>query len=108
MNPKTQTRLSLSRVQIRTVLLATGVLTLLIWSLPGSASLRSRSDKALNPEAANVSNAFNSTMVPFKPASANLDQVRNGAVGCDDTVPNSCTDPADWVNGNAGASNAHY
>ncbi|HEU4769725.1 MAG TPA: hypothetical protein VFS77_20320, partial [Pyrinomonadaceae bacterium] len=28
--------------------------------------------------------------------------------GCDDTVPNSCNDPADWVNGNAGASNAHY
>jgi len=47
-------------------------------------------------------------MVPFKPPSANLDQVRNGGVGCDDTVPNSCTDPADWVNGNAGASNAHY
>jgi hypothetical protein len=47
-------------------------------------------------------------MVPFKPASADLSQIRNGAVGCDDTVPNSCDDPADWVNGNAGASNAHY
>ena len=108
MNPKTQTRLSLTRVRIRNVLLATGVLALLIWSLTGSASLRSRPDKAPNPEAATVANAFNSTMVPFKPASANLDQIRNGGVGCDDTVPNSCTDPADWVNGNAGASNAHY
>jgi hypothetical protein len=47
-------------------------------------------------------------MVPFKPPSADLSQVRNGGVGCDDTVPNSCDDPADWVNGNAGASNAHY
>jgi hypothetical protein len=47
-------------------------------------------------------------MVPFKPASADLSQVRNGGIGCDDTVPNSCDNPADWVNGNAGASNAHY
>ncbi|HET9527212.1 MAG TPA: hypothetical protein VFO99_13655 [Pyrinomonadaceae bacterium] len=47
-------------------------------------------------------------IAPFKPASADLSQVRNGGVGCDDTVPNSCEDPADWVNGNAGASNAHY
>jgi len=108
MNRKTQTRLSLSRVRMRNILLTAGVLSLLIWSLTGSASLRSRSDKATRPEAAPVANAVNTTMVPFKPPSANLDQVRNGGVGCDDTVPNSCTDPADWVNGNAGASNAHY
>jgi hypothetical protein len=108
MNPKTQTRLSLSRVRMRNMLLAAGVLSLLIWSLTGSASLRSRSDKATSPEAASVANAVNTTMVPFKPPSADLDQVRNGGVGCDATVPNSCTDPADWVNGNAGASNAHY
>ena len=108
MNRKTQTRLSLSRVRMRNILLTAGVLSLLIWSLTGSASLRSRSDKATRPEVAPVANAVNTTMVPFKPPSANLDQVRNGGVGCDDTVPNSCTDPADWVNGNAGASNAHY
>jgi hypothetical protein len=47
-------------------------------------------------------------VTPFKPASADLSQVRNGGLGCDDTVPNSCENPADWVNGNAGASNAHY
>ena len=47
-------------------------------------------------------------MTPFKPASADLSQVRNGGVGCDQTVPNSCDNPPDWVNGNAGASNAHY
>jgi hypothetical protein len=47
-------------------------------------------------------------MTPFKPASADLSQVRNGGVGCDAAVPNSCDNPADWVNGNAGASNAHY
>jgi len=37
----------------------------------------------------------------FNTASANLDQARNGAA--DDPVS-----PVDWVNGNAGASNAHY
>jgi hypothetical protein len=108
MNTKTQTRLSLSRARWRIILLTTGVLSLLIWSLSGAASLRSTTDKATNPEVATVAKAANPPMVPFKPPSANLDQVRNGGVGCDDTVPNSCTDPADWVNGNAGASNAHY
>ncbi len=107
MKSKTQTRLSLSRVRTRNILLTAGVLSLLIWSLTGSASLRSRSDKATSPEAATVANAMN-PIAPFKPASADLSQVRNGGVGCDDTVPNSCEDPADWVNGNAGASNAHY
>lgn len=52
--------------------------------------------------------SFSTAVAPFKPASADLSQVRNGGVGCDQTVPNSCNDPADWVNGNAGASNAHY
>lgn len=107
MNPKTQTRLSLSRVRMRNILLTTGILSLLIWNLSGSASLRSRSDKATNPEVAPVANVL-TPVAPFKPPSADLSQVRNGGVGCDDTVPNSCNDPADWVNGNAGASNAHY
>lgn len=107
MNPKTETRLSLSRARLRNILLTAGVLSLLIWSLTGAASLRSRSDKTTSPEASSVTNPVN-IMAPFKPASADLSQVRNGGVGCDDTVPNSCNDPADWVNGNAGASNAHY
>lgn len=107
MNPKTQTRLSLSRVRMRNILLTAGILSLLIWNLTGSASLRFRSDKATSPEVAPVANVL-TPVAPFKPASADLSQVRNGGVGCDDTVPNSCNDPADWVNGNAGASNAHY
>jgi hypothetical protein len=37
----------------------------------------------------------------FAPPAANLDQIRNGSAA-------SRTDPADWVNGNAGASQAHY
>lgn len=71
------------------------VIALVICTLNGSTALKSVS-------------ALSSTVVPFKPASADLSQVRNGGVGCDDTVPNSCDNPADWVNGNAGASNAHY
>ena len=81
---------TLSRIGFRGLLIAAGVMALLISSLSGSASF--------NPAAP----------APFKPASADLNQVRNGGVGCDQTVPNSCNDPADWVNGNAGASNAHY
>jgi hypothetical protein len=79
-------RTTLSRVGLRGLLIVTGVMALLISSLSGSAS-------------------FNTAVAPFKPASADLSQVRNGGVGCDQTVPNSCNDPADWVNGNAGASN---
>ena len=37
----------------------------------------------------------------FSPPKANLDQIRNGSAA-------ARTDPADWVNGNAGASQAHY
>lgn len=80
-----------SRIGFRGLLITIGVMALLISSLTGSASLNTAA-----------------VVVPFKPASADLNQVRNGGVGCDDTVPNSCDDPADWVNGNAGASNAHY
>ena len=82
-------RTTISRIGFRGLLIFAGVMALLISSLSGSASL-------------------NTAVVPFKPASADLSQVRNGGVGCDQTVPNSCNDPADWVNGNAGASNAHY
>ena len=82
-------RTTLSRVGLRVLLIVTSAMALLISGLNGSAS-------------------FHTAVVPFKPASADLNQVRNGGVGCDQTVPNSCNDPADWVNGNAGASNAHY
>ena len=117
MNSSTRTRLALSRVHLRTFLLMAGVLCLLIWSLTSSATSRSGSNNPTGnkptatsqPETANVANSLNPTMMaPFKPASADLSQVRNGGIGCDQTVPNSCDNPADWVNGNAGASNAHY
>ena len=40
-------------------------------------------------------------MTPMPPPKADLDQVRNGTV-------ETPTNPADWVNGNAGSSNSHY
>ncbi len=84
-----------SSVRGRALILSAAILALLLSCLIGSTNFRSVS-------------ASNPTMMPFKPASADLSQVRNGGVGCDQTVPNSCDNPADWVNGNAGASNAHY
>lgn len=117
MKSSTRTRLVLSRVHLRTFFLLASVLSLLIWSLSGSATSRSGSNNTTGnstestsqPEPAKAAISLNPTMMaPFKPPSADLNQVRNGGVGCDQTVPNSCDNPADWVNGNAGASNAHY
>ena len=101
---------NVSRVGLRGLLVGAGLLALLIFSLTSSAGRRSPASELVdnNKPAPPVAHASNFVpLTPFK-ASANLDQVRNGGVGCDQTVPNSCVDPADWVNGNAGASNAHY
>ncbi|HEU4713369.1 MAG TPA: hypothetical protein VFS76_17495 [Pyrinomonadaceae bacterium] len=111
-----KTRYSHSRVRTRNFLITAGVLALLVWSLSGSATLINESEiatgndiaKPVESEPSAVAHSVNPIPVPFKPPSADLSQVRNGGVGCDKTVPNSCDDPADWVNGNAGASNAHY
>jgi len=104
-----------SKTGLRVLLIALAILPCLLWSLSGSAGRRSGSNSSTEksgPEAVSKlpETAFNlnPAMIPFKPPSADLNQVRNGGVGCDETVPNSCDNPADWVNGNAGASNAHY
>ena len=101
---------TLSRVGLRGLLVGAGIVALLVFSLSSSAVRRSASaNLGDNKSASPIAHAANFIpLTPFKPPSANLDQVRNGGVGCDATVPNSCNDPADWVNGNAGASNAHY
>jgi hypothetical protein len=115
MNSKTAStynKTALSRYRIRGLLIGAGVIAALISSFSGSASLRSGSDSlgSKDRQGSLVATVpkFNPMVMPFKPASADLSQVRNGGVGCDATVPNSCDNPADWVNGNAGASNAHY
>jgi len=99
-----------SRVGLRGLLLGAGIVALLVFSLTSSAGRRAASNEIgdNNKPASPAAHAANFVPLPPFKASANLDQVRNGAVGCDTTVPNSCNDPADWVNGNAGASNAHY
>ena len=99
----------LSRVGLRGLLVGAGIVALLIFSLTSSAGRRSASTELGNDKTTPLV-AHASNFIPFTPfkAAANIDQVRNGGVGCDATVPNSCNDPADWVNGNAGASNAHY
>jgi hypothetical protein len=100
---------------LRILLVTLAILPLMLWSLSGSAGRRlgsSESSEKSKSEAdsrlADRALTLSPMLVPFKPPSADLNQVRNGGVGCDETVPNSCDDPADWVNGNAGASNAHY
>ena len=47
------------------------------------------------------SNGSGETLITFAPIKINLDQIRNGSGTSPTTI-------ADWVNGNAGASNAHY
>ena len=54
-----------------------------------------------HPNATENKLALSRPGVPMPPPKADLDQVRNGTAA----VPIS---PADWVNGNAGASNSHY
>src|SRR5687767_7937047 len=103
-----------SKTGLRVLLISLAILPCLLWSLSGSAGRRSVTNPSSDKSSDEVSKlpvtAFNPNPVamPFKPPSADLNQVRNGGVGCDQTVPNSCDNPADWVNGNAGASNAHY
>jgi hypothetical protein len=69
-------------------------------------SMRIKLDNGLTSSAAPHEASFfsrflSAVLSPVKPQSANLDQIRNGS------FDNPLTDP-NWVNGNAGASNAHY
>ena len=89
-------------------ILGAGVFALLIWSLSSSAGTFPRLTKSTpRTPAKSVVNepAAKLEPVPMMPAffkaSGNLDQVRNGTAAAP-------VDPPDWVNGNAGASNAHY
>src|SRR6185369_16867330 len=112
MRSKNSTRKShlplLSRLGLKTTLLSAGILALLVWSLSSSAGTFQRSPKATprTPGSKPVDKpAASLAPVPMMPAflkaSGNLDQVRNGTAAAP-------IDPPDWVNGNAGASNAHY
>jgi hypothetical protein len=113
MRSKNSTRKShlsfLSRVGLKTTILSAGILALLVWSLSSSAGTFPRLSKSTPkaPSTKSVANAPGAKLEPaplmpaFFKASGNLDQVRNGTAAAP-------IDPPDWVNGNAGASNAHY
>lgn len=87
------------------------MLTLLFWSLSSSAIHGPTSTPSVDKNRdKTVSTQPKAVMAPIAPmaflpaplkASGNLDQVRNGTAAAP-------IDPPDWVNGNAGASNAHY
>jgi len=110
----TTARSLFSRIGLRGLFITAGILSLLIWSLSSSAVYSpntSKASKANNVSASNSTipkrSAVSSLLSPFaimpggtQPA-GNIDQVRNGSAA-------SPTDPVDWVNGNAGSSNAHY
>jgi len=107
---------AISRISVRGLFVTAGILCLLVLTL-SSFAINGPAKKQVvsgKNESKPIASQVKAVIEPIplaapspKPA-GNLDQVRNGGVGCDDTVPNSCENPADWVNGNAGASNAHY
>ena len=84
---------------LRVLLVTLTVVPLLLWSIASTATYRPASPLAKkDPNKVTVS----PFMAPlFAPPKADLDQVRNGTFD----VP---IDPPDWVNGNAGSTNAHY
>jgi hypothetical protein len=98
-------RRKLRRTNVRAFLALLAISPFLIWSLSSSAGNlpgRARAREAGGDVRANPlgSKALAAGML-FAPPKADLDQVRNGTA----VVP---INPADWVNGNAGASNSHY
>jgi len=86
-------------------------MSFLVWSFSGFARYSSSGAKTIKVNKTDSARAVNKSssellsLFPMlaggtKPA-GNLDQVRNGSAA-------SPLNPVDWVNGNAGASNAHY
>jgi hypothetical protein len=99
------------RTLLRVLLITIATMPVLLWSL-NSLAIRKPNGNLLTNK--NISKTDSSQvkveLVPLAPlaflpaplkASGNLDQTRNGTAA----VP---INPPDWVNGNAGASNAHY
>jgi hypothetical protein len=102
----------ISRTALRFGLVAAALVSLMVLGFSSSAnyqrnpSIRVRLDDGVTtsavPNGANLFSRFLSAFLsPPKPQTANLDQVRNGSF-------DNPLDPPNWVNGNAGASNAHY
>jgi hypothetical protein len=102
------------RTLVRVLLITLATMSFLVWGLSSAAVYSPNNTKAskANDASASISanpkvSAGSALLSPFammpggtQPA-GNLDQVRNGSAA-------SPTNPVDWVNGNAGASNSHY
>jgi hypothetical protein len=108
-NPKKH---HIPRTSLRVGLVAAALMFLMVVGFSSSAkyqpnsSMRIKVDNGLATSAApHKANFFSSFLAAFlspaKPQSANLDQIRNGSFDAPIADPN-------WVNGNAGATNAHY
>ena len=99
------------RTLVRVLLITLAMMSFLVLSLSSSAIylpniraskvINAAGSNSVNPEVRAASTLFPFAMMAGTKAAGNLDQVRNGAAA-------SPTNPVDWVNGNAGASNAHY
>ena len=101
MNSKTK------RTGRRILFVTLAVIPLLLWSIGSSATYKQTSQPQSSGNNELARNELNKVPVTpflapmFAPPKADLDQVRNGSF-------DAPIDPPDWVNGNAGASNAHY
>ena len=99
------------RALLRVLLITIATVPFLLWSLTSLAIHRPNGTPSTDKNISKIdSSQVKAELVPLAPlaflpaplkASGNLDQVRNGTAA-------SPIDPPDWVNGNAGASNAHY
>src|SRR6266545_843724 len=99
------------RTLLRVLFITLATMSFLVWSFSGFARYSSSGAKTIKVNKTDSARAVNKSssellsLFPMlaggtKPA-GNLDQVRNGSAA-------SPLNPVDWVNGNAGASNAHY
>jgi len=91
----------------RILFVTLAVIPLLLWSIGSSATYKKTSQPPSPRNNELARNELDKVPVTpflapmFAPPKADLDQVRNGSF-------DAPIDPPDWVNGNAGASNAHY
>lgn len=107
--PKTSVR---RRTALRFALIACAIMSLMVLSFSSSANYQPNSSSHVKAETsvsgapttlgANLFSRLLSTfLAPMPPPKADLDQIRNGSA-------DAVIDPPNWVNGNAGSSNAHY
>ncbi|MFZ0061217.1 MAG: hypothetical protein WAL47_04200, partial [Pyrinomonadaceae bacterium] len=95
---------------LRVLLMTLVTMPFLLWNFSSSAIHKPANSDSVNGKTAeaaispvSITNflAAPPLLAPMPPPKADLDQVRNGTF-------DAPIDPPDWVNGNAGASNAHY